>query len=130
MFIEQVFGILKGRWQIIMKRTNVLLQHMDNVVSTCMVLQNICTFDGFDRRWIEEDERKLQRQAKERALREGQELKGEKATILEVRAKIYHGKNVTQGEECYRKIEIFFIKENEDLLHEDIRMHETIAKSL
>jgi hypothetical protein len=22
-------------------------------------------------------------------------------------------KNVTQGEECYRKIEVFFIKENE-----------------
>lgn len=118
-----------------MKRTNVLLQIMDDIVSTCMVLQNICTFgkDGFDRRWIEEGEIFLQRQAKERALTEGQELKGERATILEVRAKIYHGKNVTQGEECYRNIEVFFIKENEkneDLLHEAIRMHETIAKSL
>jgi hypothetical protein len=44
----------------------------------------ICTFgkDGFDGRWIEEGERKLQRQAKKKALKEGQELKGEKATIL------------------------------------------------
>jgi hypothetical protein len=97
MFVEQVFGNLSGRWQIIMKRMNVLFQHMDDIVPTCMVLQNICTFgkDGFDKRWIEEGERKLQRQAKERTLKEGQELKDEKATILEVKAKICHGKNVT-----------------------------------
>jgi len=40
---------------------------------------------------------------------------------------------ITQGEECDREIETFFIKENEkdeNLLHEATMMHEVIAKSL
>ncbi len=63
----------------------------------------------------------------------GQELKGERLAIVEVKVKIHHEKNVTQGKEFDRTIETLFIKENEkdeNLLHEATTIHEVIAKSL
>ena len=42
MCVERVFGILKGRWRIIMRRANISLPHMTHVVATCIVLHNMC----------------------------------------------------------------------------------------
>ena len=43
MCVKRAFGILKGRWRIIMRRTDILLRHMTDVVATCIVLRNMCT---------------------------------------------------------------------------------------
>jgi hypothetical protein len=43
-------------------------------------------------------------------LKEGQELKGEKATIVEIKVRICHGEYVTQGKKCDKKIEVFSLR--------------------
>ncbi len=62
---------------------------------------------------MKEIEKELQKWVDEETLRERQESKGERLTIVEVNVRIHHEKNVTQGEECDRKIETIFIEENE-----------------
>ena len=59
MCVERAFGILKGRWRIIMRRANIPLRHMADVVVTCIILHNMCTIgkDKFDIEWVEEAER-------------------------------------------------------------------------
>ncbi len=54
MWIGWTFGILKDKWHIIMKNEDVPLWHMVDIVSTCIVLHNICTTkkDGFDGKYI------------------------------------------------------------------------------
>jgi hypothetical protein len=56
MYVERIFGILKGRWRIIQKRVDVPLRLVADIVSTCIVLYNLCiiTKDMFDSNWIEE----------------------------------------------------------------------------
>lgn len=104
------------------------------IVSTCIVFHNIFIGkDGFDRGWMKKFEKELQRWVDEETLRGRHELKGERLAIVEVKVKIHHEKNVTQGEEFDRDIETLFIKENEkdeNLLHEATMMHEVIGKSL
>lgn len=71
MCVESAFGVLKGRWRIIIKRIDVPLWHMvDIVVVICIVLYNIYRIDKvqFDVDWIGEDERKLEGQ-KNRSLK-------------------------------------------------------------
>jgi hypothetical protein len=53
----RAFGFLKGRWRIIQK-TDVPLRSVADIVSTCIVLHNLCiiTKDKFDSIWIEEAE--------------------------------------------------------------------------
>ena len=41
MCVERVFGILKGRWIIIMKIVDILLQHTSDTVAICIVLHNM-----------------------------------------------------------------------------------------
>ena len=36
MCVERVFGILKGRWRIIMRTADISLWHMTDIVSTCI----------------------------------------------------------------------------------------------
>jgi hypothetical protein len=43
-------------------------------------------------------------------LKEGQELKGEKATTVEIKVRICHGEYVTQGKKCDKKIEVFSLR--------------------
>ena len=56
MCVERAFGILKGRWRIIMRRIYLSLRHMADVVATCIKLHDMCTIgkDQFDIKWIEE----------------------------------------------------------------------------
>jgi hypothetical protein len=43
-------------------------------------------------------------------LKEGQELIGEKATIVEIKVRICRGEYVTQGNKCDKKIEVFSLR--------------------
>jgi hypothetical protein len=83
MCVERAFGILKGRWKIIMKRYDVPLKNVPDLVATCIVLHNLCITmnDGFNGNWISEAEEQLQRIIGIGALKEGQELRCEKALI-------------------------------------------------
>jgi len=51
MCVEQAFGNFKGRWWIIMKKTNISIQHMIDIIFTYVVLHNICITltNAFDR---------------------------------------------------------------------------------
>lgn len=71
-FVERIFGILKGGWKIIMWQTNVPVWSMAKLASICIVLDNICKLqkDIFDTKLI--IEAKIQLQKKE----EIDELKG------------------------------------------------------
>lgn len=40
--VEHAFGRLKGRWRYLMKRLDHHLGNVPNVVTTCVVLHNIC----------------------------------------------------------------------------------------
>ena len=42
MCIERAFGMLKGRWRILLKRVDVHLKNVPKLVSTYLVLHNIC----------------------------------------------------------------------------------------
>jgi len=36
MVIERVFGMLKGRWRILLKRVDTPLRHVPNLIITCL----------------------------------------------------------------------------------------------
>jgi hypothetical protein len=40
--MERSFGMLKGRFQILLKRVYVPLRHMPNLVMACICLHNMC----------------------------------------------------------------------------------------
>ena len=42
MCVEIEFGMLKGRWRILLKKVDVHLKNVPELVSTCLVLHNIC----------------------------------------------------------------------------------------
>ena len=46
MCIERAFGMLKGRWRILLKRIDAHLKNVPKLVSTCLVLHNICIIFG------------------------------------------------------------------------------------
>ena len=46
MCVERAFGMLKGRWRILLKRVDVHLKNVPELVSTCLVLHNICMIFG------------------------------------------------------------------------------------
>jgi hypothetical protein len=68
MDVERVFGILKGRWRIILKRIDMSLRHVQNLVTACICLHNLCIIhkDKFDLDWAKEGERLMQRESLER----------------------------------------------------------------
>ncbi len=41
MVIERVFGMLKGRWRILLKRVDTPLRHVPNLIITCLSLKKI-----------------------------------------------------------------------------------------
>jgi hypothetical protein len=61
MYVERAFGILKGRWRIIMKRSAISLRMVPDLVCTCIILHNLCITmkDSFDKTWIDEAESEL-----------------------------------------------------------------------
>ena len=65
MAVERAFGILKGRWRILLKRIDMPLRHVPNVVTTCICLHNLCIIhrDKFDDEWAKEGERIMHRES-------------------------------------------------------------------
>jgi hypothetical protein len=53
MLIERTFGMLKRRFRILLKRVDIPLRHMSDLVTTCIRLHNMCNvnLDGFDMDW-------------------------------------------------------------------------------
>jgi hypothetical protein len=90
MCVERAFGILKDRWRIMQKRADVPLRSMADIVSTCIVLHNLCiiTKDKFDSNWIKEVEAELKKWVDDGTVKGGQVLQGERASIDEVKARI------------------------------------------
>ena len=57
MCIERAFGMLKGRWRVLLKRVDVHLRNVPDLVSTCLVLHNMCIIFGdnfWKNEWLEE----------------------------------------------------------------------------
>ena len=57
MCIERAFGMLEGRWRILLKRLDVNLKNVPDIVSTCLVLHNMCLIfgDNFEKQeWMRE----------------------------------------------------------------------------
>jgi hypothetical protein len=50
MSIERTFGMLKGRFKLLLKRVDIPLCHMSDLVMVCICLHNmrITNLDGFD----------------------------------------------------------------------------------
>ena len=67
-----------------MKRCEVPLYNMPNIVATCVVLHNLCIVnkEGIEEDWIVEAENKLSRRIGEG---EGSELRDERVGIVEVK---------------------------------------------
>lgn len=57
--MEKAFGIFKGRWRILLKRIDMPLRHVLDVVAACICLHNLCIIhkDKFDEEWTQEAER-------------------------------------------------------------------------
>jgi hypothetical protein len=140
MYIERTFGILKSRWKIIQKRADVLLRSVADIVSTCIVLHNLCiiTKDKFDSIWIEEVEVELMKRVDDGTVKGSQVLQGERASIDEIKTRILKSdvRRTIQNykiEEVDVEVEAFLIKQDEkdlDLLREATMAHESIAKAL
>lgn len=53
MAVECTFGIFRERWRILLKRINMPLQTISNIVTSCLCLHNHCIIygDKFDLDW-------------------------------------------------------------------------------
>ena len=53
--VEHAYGRLKGRWRCLLKRLDVSVEDVPNVIATCCVLHNICEMHGdiFDKNLLE-----------------------------------------------------------------------------
>jgi hypothetical protein len=62
MAVERAFGILKGRWRILLKRIDLPLKHVPDLVTVCIYLHNLCIIhgDNFDMKWTEEAQKLLE----------------------------------------------------------------------
>ena len=63
MAVERAFGILKGRWHILLKRIDMPLQNVPDIVTASLCLHNLCILenDDFDMDWAKSVEEELQR---------------------------------------------------------------------
>ena len=70
-----------------MRRANIPLRHIADVIATCIILHNMCTIgnDKFDIEWIEKVERELNRCINSKLLRKWQEIRVELAAIDEIK---------------------------------------------
>ena len=57
MCIVQAFGMLKGRWKILLNKIDMHLKNVPKLVSTCLVIHNMCIVFGDDfwkTEWMQE----------------------------------------------------------------------------
>lgn len=61
MWVEMAFGILKGKWRLIIKSSDVDLNNMLDIVATYIVLYKlyIVNNEGIENEWIVEEANKL-----------------------------------------------------------------------
>lgn len=52
--VENAFGRLKGRWRILLKRTEIHYSFVPTLVAACCILHNICEMskEGFSNHWL------------------------------------------------------------------------------
>ena len=52
--VEHAYGQLKGRWRCLLKRLDISVADVPNVVAACCVLHNVCEIhgDGFNDEWM------------------------------------------------------------------------------
>ena len=63
MCVERAFGMLKGRWRILLKIIDVHLKNVPDLVCTCLVLHNICIILGdtfWKSEWMQETTEEVQ----------------------------------------------------------------------
>lgn len=61
MCIERSFGLLKGHWRILLKRLDVHLRMVPNIVGAYIILHHICILhiDNFYEEWLIEAQAKV-----------------------------------------------------------------------
>jgi hypothetical protein len=54
MVIERAFGMLKGRWRILLKRVDTPLRYVPNLIITCLSFKNVDIIhkDNFNMQWV------------------------------------------------------------------------------
>ncbi|MCO5576370.1 hypothetical protein L7F22_030180 [Adiantum nelumboides] len=59
--VERAFGMLKARFRVLLKRCDMNLRYVPDLVAACLVLHNICIQHGesFDMEWVREAEAEL-----------------------------------------------------------------------
>ena len=62
MAVERAFGILKGRWRILLKIINMPLWNVPDIVTVVLCLHNLCIIekDEFNMEWAVDAEKDLQ----------------------------------------------------------------------
>jgi hypothetical protein len=63
MAVKRAFGMLKGRWKILLKKIDMPLRSIPGMVTTCLCLHNLCLIhaDEFDMNWARSDEEELKK---------------------------------------------------------------------
>ena len=95
-----------------MKRSNIPLRMIRDVVCSCIVLHNLCITmkDAFDKTWIDEAESELVGKVANGEAREGSEVRGARAAIEEVRSKIQCRQNLVVEDVVDEKLKLFLLK--------------------
>ena len=148
MAVEKAFGILKGRWHILLKRIDMPLQNVLDIVTTSLYLYNLCILenDDFDMDWVRNAEVELQKEANmtlgrmherdrfmslESSLKEMKELqnqysRGEETTFIEPKEEeeMNNEINCEKGETNTERQEKI-----KNVLTDCTCMHELLAKS-
>jgi hypothetical protein len=61
MATERAFGILKGRWRILLKIIDMPLANIKDIVTACIYLYNLCIIHGdiFNKKWAKKAEKEM-----------------------------------------------------------------------
>ena len=67
MAVERAFGMLKGRWRFLLKKIDMPLRSIPDMVTACLCLHNLCVIHGdeFDLNWARNAEEELKKASEE-----------------------------------------------------------------